>query len=798
MRRAFALAAVLTLISAWPLLTHLGTALPSDLGDPILETWILWWNAHHVPLTAAWWDAPMFVPLAGTFALSEALIAFMPLTTPLQWAGVGPIATHNIAFVLSGPMAFAAAFVLARRLTKRDDAALLAALAFGFSPYRIAQLSHMQVLWSCWMAFGLAALHSYIEASASAEASARKARWRALAAFGACWMLNGFTNGYFLAYYPVLVGLWLLWFARRWRDWLSVGATAAVASLPLVPMLIGYAQRQHAFGLSRQISEIRQFSADLSALWAASPRAWLSSHWTVAPGPEGELYPGLAMLALIAVGVFVAIRRPSRETSNVQTSSVQRSVRHAGRWTAGRWTVFALAITAAALALLVMLTGGSELHLGPLSLSVHRPSRLLTVAFWLGLGAFATGPIMRRAWASRSPLAFYVLAGITMYFFALGPEPRFGATQILYKPPYAWLLYLPGFDSVRVPARFGLLMILCLSQAAALAFMRMTPGVVSSENPRLQPLDAKGLTATVLWRKRLPVSFLALAILAEGWIVMPVAGLPEKLVIPERGRAAGTLVMELPIEMTYEANTLALLHQLDHRQPLINGFSGYLPAHYHALGVALKDGDATALDAIREVGPIAAFVDSARDVNGVESALVAAAPGAELLERTARGVWFLLPQQTRRPEPASAGAQLPVSAIDATNRPEGAEPEKLIDGRSNTRWHGQINGEIATDVVTLTLAKPAVVDVVEIDQGLWAGSYARDLEIVLVTDQGEVTAFRGATGGLSVRAALAMSANVAMRIPIAPAPPALAVKLISHPRGAKWTWSVGEVRLFGK
>ena len=82
--------------------------------------------------------------------------------------------------------------------------------------------------------------------------------------------------------------------------------------------------------------------------------------------------------------------------------------------------------------------------------------------------------------------------------------------------------------------------------------------------------------------------------------------------------------MELPIEMTYEANTLSLLNSMDHQQPLINGFSGYLPAHYHALSVALKDGDATALDAIREVGPIAAFVETARDRNGTEATLVAA------------------------------------------------------------------------------------------------------------------------------------------------------------------------------
>ena len=201
----FGLAAVLTLISAWPLARHLSSTLPSDLGDPILETWILWWNAHTMPLTAAWWNAPMFVPLNGAMALSESLLGLAPLTTPLQWMGVGPVAAHNIAFLLSGPLAALSAYVLATRLTTRRDAAVIAALAFGFAPYRIGQLSHLQVLWACWMPFALAALHDFVTTH----------RTRSLVWFGVCWMMNGFTNGYFLAYFPVLVFLWMLWFVRR-------------------------------------------------------------------------------------------------------------------------------------------------------------------------------------------------------------------------------------------------------------------------------------------------------------------------------------------------------------------------------------------------------------------------------------------------------------------------------------------------------------------------------------------------------------------------------------------------------
>jgi hypothetical protein len=102
-----------------------------------------------------------------------------------------------------------------------------------------------------------------------------------------------------------------------------------------------------------------------------------------------------------------------------------------------------------------------------------------------------------------------VIAAAVMYFFALGPEPHLGATQILYKPPYTWLMYLPGFDSVRVPARFGLLMLLCASAAAGIAYARIFAA------------PSRARTALV-----------ALAVLAEGWIVLPVAALPPPLPVP--------------------------------------------------------------------------------------------------------------------------------------------------------------------------------------------------------------------------------------------------------------------------
>src|SRR6476620_6461976 len=84
---AIALYAALTLAYSWTLLPVIGTALPNDTGDPGLNTWILWWNAHAMPLTKKWWNGPIFFPAQGAMALSETFLNLVPLSTPLQWMG---------------------------------------------------------------------------------------------------------------------------------------------------------------------------------------------------------------------------------------------------------------------------------------------------------------------------------------------------------------------------------------------------------------------------------------------------------------------------------------------------------------------------------------------------------------------------------------------------------------------------------------------------------------------------------------------------------------------------------------
>ena len=46
---------------SWPLVRHLATRIPHDPGDPVLNTYLIWWNAATLPFAAAWYtnDATM-------------------------------------------------------------------------------------------------------------------------------------------------------------------------------------------------------------------------------------------------------------------------------------------------------------------------------------------------------------------------------------------------------------------------------------------------------------------------------------------------------------------------------------------------------------------------------------------------------------------------------------------------------------------------------------------------------------------------------------------------------------------
>ncbi len=311
----FAIAAGFILLSlwvTWPLVLHLDEALPGDLGDPLLNTWILGWDADRLRHgLAGLWNAPIFFPYRNTLAFSEHLLGIGVPVAPIVWLTGRPFVAYNVAFVASFALAAIGMWRLARRLTGREDAAILAGAIFAFAPARLGQIGHLQVLMSGWMPLALLGLHRYFETGSRL----------ALAAFTAVFIVQGLSNGYylyFLAVPAVILAVHALATrpADRRRIAIGLAASALCIVVTFAPIALVFFDVRQTYGLQRTEDEVGTFGADLGAylhgnealrpairIWRALP------HYDKPAGPEGEVFPGIAAIALAIAALW-----PRRQT----------------------------------------------------------------------------------------------------------------------------------------------------------------------------------------------------------------------------------------------------------------------------------------------------------------------------------------------------------------------------------------------------------------------------------------------------------------------------------------------------
>ena len=176
-----------------------------------------------------------------------------------------------------------------------------------------------------------------------------------------------------------------------------------------------------------------------------------------------------------------------------------------------------------------------------------------------------------------------------LFLCSLGPKPAFLGHQFLYQPPYAWLMRLSLFESIRVPARFGMLIMLALAAAGAIAFDRL--------RLRVRPAAWRALVACVL-----------IGIAADGWSV-PLALQPLPTVWPAARAQGFSAVLELPLGDLID-DLAAIYRATDHGHFILNGSSGFEPPHYFPLKTALAERDPTALDWLPEGGTVLVVVDT--------------------------------------------------------------------------------------------------------------------------------------------------------------------------------------------
>src|SRR6266545_2060197 len=242
---------VIAIVMTWPLAKGLARDVAWDLGDSVLNMWILSWDCEqfrgilqgHYSHLRHFFDANIFHPAPLTLAYSEHLVPQALQIFPIYALTRNPILCYNLLFLSTFVLSGLGMFLFARELTGSIAAAFIGGLLFAFAPYRVPQSSHLQVLSSQWMPFALYGFRRYVDGG----------RLRALA-----------------------------------------GATAAVAAIVILPFVIPYVRVSRELQLARSLTETTRLSADVYSYGTASvaERFWGSRLAGVFQKPEGELFPG--------------------------------------------------------------------------------------------------------------------------------------------------------------------------------------------------------------------------------------------------------------------------------------------------------------------------------------------------------------------------------------------------------------------------------------------------------------------------------------------------------------------------
>ena len=566
-----AIAALMT----WPLVLGIGRDVPGDLGDSLLNMWILGWGAEHVPrlLTGQislqqFWNANIFHPEPLALAFSEHLFGQVIQVLPVYHATHNVILSYNLVFLTSFSLSGLGMFLLVKDLlpeegnrgTRAVAAAFVAGLIYAFLPYRVAQIAHIQSLGSQWMPLALYGLRRFVVSG----------RTRPLVGGSAALLMQNWSCGYYMVFFAPFVPLFVIhqmWAAGRlteWKVWAKLTGAAAAVTAGTWPFLALYLEAERVHGFERPLAEVTRFSADVYSYFSASAalRVW-GRIMQAFPKPEGELFFGLVPMILAVIGLAAL---PGLRTAN--RGIISR-------------LLLAIIVVQTLAFLAIVFTGGFVTSLAGIPIRATNGSRLLAgIAIVTVLLLASSAEARRQASAVlRGPMAIAAALTLLAAWLSLGPTPQ-SRGQILQLPPLYALLYdyVPGFSGLRVPARYAMvagvfLSILAGGGAAALIRQAKSGAWMTAAIALLFLVEASfaPMPVNLSWGGRgiEPPDHVEPASRAPA-VYQHLAAMPDAKVIAEFPFG------EPAWELRY------VYYSTVHWKPIVNGYSGAFPQGYLA------------------------------------------------------------------------------------------------------------------------------------------------------------------------------------------------------------------------
>lgn len=321
---------VVALVLTWPLVLHLTSSLPLGTEDtgtvPLFNLWTLRWNQQQAgDLFRHYWDAPIFHPTPGAFALSEP----QPLTglvfTPISWLTHSPVLAYNVTLLAILLLNGFAAARLARRLGVAPWPAALAGALAQALPFVANELGVLQLTVVFPLFFLWDALVQWSD----------DGRRKHAVAMGVWLAVTFLTTSYYGLFAVLVGGIAALTLVRRsWFTWarlIDLAVAGAVFALLALPVVIGQAHYTSAY--HRSDTTIEENSASPIDYLRLDPIEHGASlmPWLRDEGGSGQrLYPGTALVALAVAGLVIGLRRVSARAQADRDAAAERAEEDVG------------------------------------------------------------------------------------------------------------------------------------------------------------------------------------------------------------------------------------------------------------------------------------------------------------------------------------------------------------------------------------------------------------------------------------------------------------------------------------
>ncbi len=568
--RVLLLYSILSIVLTLPLAFHLSDHLPSDLGDPLYNVWIMEWDVHGLKNGFRdFWNSNIFYPHQGTVTYADYLPALAFLGAPLAALSHNLILTYNILFIFSYILCAFSVYLLMLHVSRNQAAAVIAGFIFAFCPFRTAHISHLELLYAGWIALCFLFLHRFFDDPS----------YRNLAGIGVFYILQALSCAYYGVYFSLFIGLFILYFAykkgffNRKDFWVKMAILGFGCFIILLPFFYQYIRVHEQMLFTRDVLEAEHYSAQIQHFLRVP--SW-NTVWGGLlgglPSPEWQRYPG-AVAIFLAIFWLVRRRHSRREEMN------KEGTRLFFWWdiVTGFYLLFLLQVATG---------GGFTLHWGDVKiLSAHRlmnPLIILGISLslriWLAFRRKSCPrPDIRTTILSQR---FFLFTFLLAWLLAMGPAITLFDKKILTGPYSLLHDWVPGFQGLRAPSRMSMMMMMALALMGGWAIKTFI------ERPKTR------------WIK-IGIPLLAGILIGVDYasVPIPLARVPGVPQVPEiyshiRTLSSDTVLIELPMPQApgdRSREALPMYYSIFHRKRLVNGYSGYHPPAYIIISESMED-----------------------------------------------------------------------------------------------------------------------------------------------------------------------------------------------------------------